>query len=158
VTCTYQVERFAAIAEELPPLWVRHWRRLGTDQARVPLAPDVPKYYDMDRERLLHIVTVRDTKGALIGYYFTLIPPKDLHYTGLKRAWTDIYFIDPTAVPPLSLVAKYRRLIEKVEVELRALGVQDLRTAVKLHSDIGPIWDQLGYTPVERVYYRRLGD
>ncbi len=154
---SYQVETFAKIAQELPPLWVKHWRRLGTEQATVPLSPDVPKYFELDRIGVLHIVTARNADGALIGYYFTLIPPTDLHYTGLKRAWTDIYFIDPTAVPPLSLVAKYRQLIAKVEAELLALGVQRLQTAVKLHSDIGALWDQLGYKPVERMYYRMLG-
>ena len=157
MTVTYQVERFPAIALEIRPLWTKHWQVLGMDRERVALSPDIPTYLKMDCDGVLHIVTVRAAE-ALIGYYFTLIPPKDLHYTGLKRAWTDIYFIDPSAVPPLSLVAKYRRLVAKVEAELQALGVQRLHTAVKLHSDIGGLWDRLGYTPVERAYYRVLGD
>lgn len=152
---TYQVERFADIADELPPLWVKHWRVLGMEQGRVKLDPDVVQYLALEVAGILHVVTARRA-GALIGYFFNLLPPQDLHYKGHKRAWADIYFVDPEASPGLSLGVKLLKLALFTRDRLRALGVQEHRTSVKLHSDIGLLWQRLGYRPVETVYYDML--
>lgn len=154
---TYQVERFQDVVEEIPALWVKHWNTLGTERDRVKLDPDFAQYFDMDHAGVLLIVTAR-TAGRLIGYFFAVVIEADLHYRGLKKAWADIYYIDPAAAPGVSLVAKYRKLIARLEHELISLGVQKFQTAVKIHSDVGSLWDRLGYKPVERAYYRMLGD
>ena len=154
---TYQVERFSDIADELPPLWLKHWLRLGPNRDRVKLEPNIREYLAYEAAAVLHIVTARQ-EGALIGYFFNLIKAEDLHYRSLTRAWTDLFFIDPEAVPPLSLVAKYRKLIAFTRKELRALGVQEHRVSVKLYSDIGRLLEALGYVPQERVYSILLGD
>lgn len=148
---TYQVEKIETVREETAALLSLHWQELGLDHERIPLDADHARYEDLERQGILHIVTVRDM-GKLVGYHIALVTPH-LHYKSTLHAITDIYFLLP----------EYRqgrigiKLFQFVEQDLRARGVKRLLTSNKLHLDIGKIFDYLGYKEVERLYSKYIG-
>ena len=42
-------------------------------------------------------------------------------------------------------------------VRTHYIGVRKIFTATKLHMDQGPLFERLGYRPVERMYAKLLG-
>lgn len=149
----YGVECFEDILDEVRPLWKEHWKLSAVDQEANPLEPNVAAYRQMAIAGLLHIVTVRKD-GRLIGYYFSVVMPKGLHY-GVKEAHCDIYYVD-TKETPMAVLSLYRGLFRKMEIEMRKLGVTRLITMTKKHADLSPVWESLGYSPHETTFYKRL--
>jgi GNAT superfamily N-acetyltransferase len=151
---TFQWERFAAIAKELPPLFEKHWREIALNQDKVPLDPDWARYYDYDLLGILQVLTVR-FDGGLVGYLFVFVHPH-LHYASTLWAQTDLYWINPA----------YRgrgvSLFRLMEKRLRELKVQAVYVNMKLHFEaergtIAKIFERLGYKPIETIWVKWLG-
>lgn len=149
----YGVEQFEDILDEVIPLWSRHWEVSAVDQEAVLLDPNIAAYRQMASAGILHIVTVRKD-GRLIGYYFSVVMKRGLHY-GVKEAHCDIYYVD-TRDTPMAVLALYRGLFRHMEIEMRKLGVTRLITMTKQHADLSPLWESLGYSPHEYTFYKRL--
>jgi L-amino acid N-acyltransferase YncA len=154
-TITYQVERWAAFAADAQDLFRQHWLEIALGHAKVPLDVAHDRYQAMCDQDVLHIVTVRDN-GRLVGYHVAIVSGH-LHYASTLHGITDVYYLLP----------KYRRgrtgirLFQRVEAEMRALGVEKLFTGVKLHTadgQSGRLFEYLGYTPTETLYTKLLGD
>lgn len=147
---SFQVERFADIMAELPPLFYEHWQEVAVDRDRITLEPDFAKYVQMEQAGILAVQTVR-ADGELVGYFFTAILPL-LHYKSWMAGVTDIYFIRPL----------YRgqgwRFFRFVIQDLKSRGVQKHFTMAKLHMDprIGLLWQRMGYKPVETWFSKIL--
>lgn len=142
----YAVERWRDLRAEMLPLLVRHWREVALNHADVPLDIDEAGYKRLDEAGSLHIVTVR-RHGLLIGYHVAIVSAH-LHYASTLHGITDVYWIAPECRHGVTAM----RLFQAVERELKRLGVKKLFTATKLHLDQGPLFERLGYKPVERLY------
>lgn len=142
----YAVERWRDLRAEMLPLLVRHWREVALNHADVPLDIDEAGYKRLDDCGSLHIVTVR-RDGLLIGYHVAIVTPH-LHYASTLHGITDVYWIAPECRHGVTAM----RMFQCVERELKKLGVKKLFTATKLHLDQGPLFERLGYRPVERLY------
>lgn len=146
----YAVERWRDLRTEMLPLLVRHWREVALNHADVPLDIDEARYAQLDEAEALHILTVR-RDGLLIGYHVAIVS-SHLHYASTLHGITDVYWIAPECRHGVTAM----RMFQAVERELKARGVRKLFTATKLHMDQGPLFERLGYKPVERLYAKLI--
>lgn len=146
----YRVERWKNLRAEMLPLLVRHWREVALNHADVPLDIDEARYAELDEAGALHIVTAR-RNGLLIGYHVAIVSGH-LHYKSTLHGITDVYWVAPECRHGVTAM----RLFQAVERELKAAGVRKLFTATKLHMDQGPLFERLGYRPVERLYAKLI--
>jgi N-acetylglutamate synthase-like GNAT family acetyltransferase len=151
VGTVYQVEPWASFKVEARELFVRHWREVALNHAQVPLDVDYERYDEMAARGAVHVVTAR-RDGLLIGYHVAFIAGH-MHYRSTLHAVTDVYWIAPECRHGVTAI----RLFQAVERELAKRGVKKLFTATKLHLDQGPLFERLGYKPVERMYSKLLG-
>ena len=146
----YTVERWRDLKREMMPLLVRHWREIALNHADVPLDIDEARYKALDDSDARHIVTAR-RNGLLIGYHVAIVSTH-LHYASTLHGITDVYYVAPECRHGVTGM----RLFQAVERELKKRGVRKLFTATKLHLDQGPLFERLGYHPVERLYAKLI--
>lgn len=158
---TYQEEPFDTAFEEAQELLEQHWEEIAMNKDKIKLAIDKDRYKELADRGVLHIVTARDANiqkwaydpGKLIGYHVGMITPH-LHYKNDLHGLTDIFFIHPD----------YRKgrigieLFKFVEKAMKAHGVVKMMTAVKMHKDVGKIFEWLGWTEAERGFCKYIGD
>ena len=153
----FKWERFGHIAQEILPLWKRHWKEIALHQERVPLDPDFERYYTYDLNNVLHILTVRD-KGTLVGYVFLLVMPGHLHYCSTPWSVSDLFWLHPS----------YRfgwtgiKMLKEAEKGMRARGVKILQWSIKFHFEaergtIEKLFTRMGYFPSEKILSKYLG-
>lgn len=146
-------ERFHAIAHELPPLFLEHWRELALNRDAIPLDPDWDKFYRLDIEGILRVLTVR-VEGALVGYLFLLVGPH-LHYRSTLWGHVDMYWMDPSVRAGWTGVKLFKRLI----ADARTMGAANLTLSTKHHfmdNRVTRLLGRLGFTPIETVHAMRL--
>ena len=148
----YQVERLKDIYDDLRPLLDMHWEDVALDQETVHLNPNWPLYRTADDTGALHITTARVEDGELVGYAIYLLS-SNAHYKQLAVADGDIFWLHPDHRKGMAGV----RLLRKAEEFLIARGVHKILNKVKLHKDVGIVFERLGYTPIERVYAKTVG-
>lgn len=149
----FRWERFSAIAHDLPPLFARHWREIALNQDFIPLAPDFDRYYALDLQGILRILTVRH-EGLLVGYAFLLFGPH-LHYATTPYGHGDMFWIDPLYRQGWTGVKLFKELIRGT----REMGGAILQLSIKLHFENGRVaklLTRLGFHPVETMYALRL--
>ena len=146
----YRVERWRDLKGEMLPLLSAHWREVALNHKEVPLDIDHERYDAMDDAGALHIVAVR-RDGMLIGYHVAIVSGH-LHYKSTLHGITDVYWIAPECRHGVTAM----RMFQAVERELKALGVRKLFTATKLHIFQGPLFERLGYRPVETLYAKLI--
>lgn len=146
----YSVERWCNLRDEMLPLLDRHWREIALNHADVPLDIDHERYDALDEGGALHIVTVR-RDGVLIGYHVAIISPH-LHYASTLHGITDVFYVAPECREGFTGI----RLFQRVEKEMRALGVKKLFTGTKVHLDLSRLFERLGYHRVEYLYAKIL--
>ncbi len=151
VGTVYQVEPWSSFKVEARELFVRHWREIALNHAEVPLDIDYERYDEMAARGAVHVLTAR-RNGLLIGYHVAFIAGH-MHYRSTLHAVTDVYWIAPECRHGVTAM----RLLQAVERELKRRGVRKLFTATKLHLDQGPLFERLGYRPVERMYAKLIG-
>lgn len=147
---TYQVERWAFLRREMLPLLVQHWKEIALNHTDVPLDIDHERYDALDESGALHIVTVRKD-GELIGYHVAMVSGH-LHYKSTLHAITDVYWVHPNHRAGFTGI----RLFQHVEREMKALGVRKLFTGTKVHLDMSPLFERLGYRRVEYLYAKLI--
>jgi GNAT superfamily N-acetyltransferase len=150
---TFQIETWAQFYPDAKQIMPAHWRELAMDQDKIQLALDEPKYADMDRNGILHILAVRDD-GHLVGYYLAFIFPH-FHYSqaGLM-AFTDIYYVKPEyRVGPIGA-----RLFIEAEKTLKARGVTKAYNSCKIHQNHSRLFEHLGWVPTDICFTKWLGD
>lgn len=147
---TFQEEKLKDFLEELKPLLYDHWSEIAQDKEQVPLDPDYQKYFELEKQGILHTVTVRDG-DTLIGYCLSFIVPH-IHYKSTIMAMNDILYVKPS----------YRkgsigiRLIKIVEEKLKERGVFKTIYHIKTNHDVGKLFEKLGYTFFEKMYGKVL--
>jgi L-amino acid N-acyltransferase YncA len=150
VGTVYQTEPWSSFKAEARELFQRHWREVALNHAEVPLDIDYARYDALEAAGGLHVLTAR-RGGLLIGYQVTIVSPH-LHYRSTLHGITDVYWIAPECRHGVTAM----RLFQAAERELKKLGVRKLFTATKLHLDQGPLFERLGYRPVERLYAKLI--
>lgn len=146
-------ERFSAIAHELPPLFTEHWRELALNQDSIKLDPDFDRFYRLDVEGVLRILTVR-AEGQLIGYVFLLFGPH-LHYASTPWGHSDMFWLDPVYRQGWTGVKLFKELVRGVEI----MGAKVLTVPVKLHfmnARVIKLLERLGFRQIEVIMSKRI--
>ena len=153
-----QVEPFAAIARDLPPLFERHWQELGTRKDEIPLDPDWDRYFALAQVGTLRVRTAR-VDGVLAGYIFNMVGPH-LHYRSTLHAEIEMFWLD-TAYRGIGVVGMNHWFVmdwfRDNDADLKALGVKRISVAVKngyKDGRVGLVFQRLGYSARETVFVR----
>lgn len=148
----YQVEDWIEALPELRMLFNEHWEEIALDQDAIKLEPDYTTYATLAVQDALHLVTAR-SDGLIVGYHLSIIKPH-LHYKSSLTCFTDVFF----------LKKDYRKgvigykLLKFFRDSVKAKGVQKVYMGTKLHLDLGPMLERLGFHPIERIYSQVFHD
>lgn len=149
----YRWERFLQIKDELPPLFIRHWREIALNQEDVRLDPDWDKFTMLDINGTLRILTVRDN-GILVGYLFGLFG-SHLHYASTPHGHADMFWLDPAYRQGWAGVRMFKELLRQA----KEWGIVKITVPIKLHymnARVGKLLERLGFTAIETVYSRKV--
>jgi L-amino acid N-acyltransferase YncA len=94
-----------------------HWQENATHKHLMKLNPDLPRYVQLEREKRLQIVVMRDD-GEIVGYSVHIINTM-LHYRNVVVADDDIHYL----VPRLRGTGEHKRLREFAMKTLKERGV-----------------------------------
>jgi GNAT superfamily N-acetyltransferase len=147
---TYHIEPWGTTWQEMSAHWKQHHAEVALDHAAVPLDIDLDFYHQMAAQNILHLVTVRD-EGLLVGYHLSFIKPH-VRYKSTLHAFVDVYYLAPAYRRGLTGY----RLLQYVERSWQARGVKKAFTANKLHIDVQPLYERLGWRETERLYSKLL--
>ena len=147
----YEVEDFRDIKDELVPITQAHWEDVALNQDSVALNPDWGVYEYLQEHGNLQIVTARNDEGVMVGYVVYIISPW-LHYRDHILADGDVFWLHPDYRKGLTGI----KLLRAAEDFLKQYGVDFIINKVKLHKDIGPLFERMGFKPIERVYAKRI--
>jgi GNAT superfamily N-acetyltransferase len=131
-------------------LWPAHWQEVAIDHETIKLAPDYKQYEAFADSGALHIVTAREA-GKIVGYHISIVRPH-LHYKNDLHGFTDVYYISPAFRQGWVGV----KLFKYVEKTLKARGVKKIFSGTKLHLDMGPIFERMGWRETERLFSKVL--
>lgn len=148
---TFQVESWYDCVKEMAQLWPMHWEEVAQTKDKVPLDVHFEAYELMVQTGELLVLTARH-QGVLVGYYWGIIRPH-LHYKSTLHGFTDLFFLHKDFRMGMNGLL----LIKAYEEAMRARGVKKLFAASKLLHDKTPIFQRLGWTPVETVYSKWIG-
>ena len=134
-------------------LFQAHYDELSLDKDKVQMGLHCQRYLDMERQGMLHIVTIRLGDGKVVGYYIAMILPH-MHYkdAGLM-AYTDMYFIHPD----YRVGGVGAKLMVFVEETLRRRGVVKAYITTKLKLDLSSMFEALGWKATDKVFTKFLG-
>ncbi len=148
----FQAERWNNVESEIAALFDAHWKEIALNRDRIPLDFDFEAYRAFDTAGLLHVLTARDD-GKLVGYYVSVVRAHP-HYKSTLYGMVDIYFI----LPEYRKAAVGLQFFRELEKSMRALGVQSLLSMTKKHHDMSRLFERLGWTPIETVFQKWIGD
>ena len=148
---TAQLESFEHRLDELKPLLPLHYEELALNKDEVPLDPQYDDYINREKAGELLFMTLREN-GALMGYFIGFVSP-GLHYKTCLTCIMDIMYVHPDHRGSGGGFV----LFGAVEKELIRRGVQRWMCNTKLHQDISPFYDALGFDPVETIHSKWLG-
>ncbi|QDP54904.1 MAG: hypothetical protein Unbinned3065contig1002_6 [Prokaryotic dsDNA virus sp.] len=146
----FATESLYDVMGEVAPLLCEHWEQIALDKDTVKLSPDWDVYKFMQDHDKLHITTVRQ-EGELVGYVVYLIS-RSLHYVDEVFAEGDLFWLSPQHRKGSAGL----KMFKHAEAALRGKGVTKVINKVKLHFDVGKIFERMGYQPIERVYAKGL--
>lgn len=149
---TAQVESLTENLEDLKTFFPAHYESLALNKDKVPLSPQYDVYLQRDAAGQVLFVSLRED-GELVGYFVGFVV-WNLHYSTCLTLHMDIFWVDPERRKGRAGII----LFKEVEREAKRRGVQRAFMGVKLHKDAGPLFQRLGYDPVETYYSKWLGD
>ena len=132
---------------------MEHWRELALNQDSIKLDPDWDRFYALDLQGLLRVLTVR-VEGHLVGYVFLIIGPH-LHYKSTTWAHCDMFWLDPVYRQGWTGVKMFKELLRGVE----EMGAQIASVPVKMHFMGGRViklLERLGFKQVEILMTRKM--
>jgi hypothetical protein len=148
---TFQQEPWAALREEIWPLWQLHYVEIAEDKERIPLDPDWDKYDRLAEGGHLQIITAR-RDSALIGYVFAVVDTH-LHYRTTLVAQFDLYWLRPKCRGGRTAW----RMFEAMDQHLASLGVVKAFGNTKLAHDQGRLFEAMGWREAERLFVKSPG-
>lgn len=149
---TAQRECFADRLDELKVLLPLHYKELALNQDKVPLDPQYDIYIARERNGEVMFITLREA-GALVGYFIGFVAP-GLHYRTCLTLTMDILYVHPEK----RMNGGGKVLFDFVKQEAQRRGVQRWFVGTKVHADIGPFLEKMGFELCEKTYTQWLGD
>lgn len=148
----FSIESYSNWHRDAEWLFKMHYEELSLDKDRVKIGLNCQRYLDMEANDMLHVVTMRQSEGIIVGYYIAMVLPH-MHYkdAGLM-AYTDMYFIHPD----------YRvggagvKMLLFVEESLRRRGVVKTYITTKLKQDHTELLEGLGWKATDKVFTKFL--
>ena len=147
----FSIEKWASAWPEISNLWEMHWKEVCQDRDRIQLDVDLEAYDALEKAGILHLVVARSNR-ELIGYHISLVNTH-AHFRNSLYAFTDAFYIAPNHRKGFTGV----HLLQEVEKSLKARGVVKMTGAAPMHSNIGKLFEYLGWTEVERTYTKYIG-
>lgn len=147
----YQEETFEQVIEDIKPLLEDHWEEIALHKDSIKLNPNYARYEELFKSGNMKIVTARDNE-KLVGYCIMLLY-YHIHYKDSFMAMDDIFFIAKEYRKGLTGV----KLFIKTEEIMKQYGVTKLSMNVKVHNDVGSIFERLGYKETERMFTKMIG-
>ena len=147
----YKEETYDQVIDEIKPLLEDHWEEIALHKDTIKLNPDYKRYQEMFKNGSMKIVTARDD-GKLVGYCILMLY-HHIHYKDQFMAMDDIFFIAKDYRKGLTGV----KLFIKTEEIMKQYGVTKLSMNVKVHQDVGTIFERLGYKETERMFTKMIG-
>ncbi len=149
-----QKENYSQLSKDWESIIPVHYEELALDRDKVPLMVDHDKYFSLEENNALFIVTIRDN-GKLIGYYVGFIS-SEMHYASTFSCMTDIFYV----LPEYRKQGAGKILFSHVEKELKEIGIDRWFVSIKNHSKAGAeaMMNKLEFTPIETTYSKWIGD
>lgn len=148
----YQVEKLIDVLEELQPLLLNHYHEIAWRQDKIDLNPDYERYFVLEEQEMLMIVTARDD-GELVGYSIYFLSP-NIHYSDHKFGVNDIVYLDPAYRKSGYAVA----LFDFSHKQLKERGCTVATIHMKTKQPFEELALGLGYDKVEYNYSKYLGE
>jgi GNAT superfamily N-acetyltransferase len=150
---TAQIESFCSILPELGELFTRHWEEVALHRDKVPLAPDVVRYRNLEDSGQLLCTTLR-LDGKLVGYFVGFLWTA-LHYKDCLELTMDILFVHPDCRGKRG----GKKLLDLVLKEAKRRGVKRVFMGHKTHlPEPGRLYKILGFEEVEKHYCLWIGE
>lgn len=146
-----QQESYADVLKDIGPLLSTHWAEIETGYTAEDLQPSWEMYDYLAEHDHLHITTVRQDDGELVGYCVYLLS-KAMHCASEIYADNDTFWLHPDHRKGMLGI----RMLKSAEDSLRTLGVTRVLNKYKVHKDLGKLFERLGYEPIETVVAKRL--
>jgi len=139
----------------MEPLFPLHWRELAVNQHAVKIDLDREKYANLEKQDMLHVVTVRASFGTnpnkLVGYAIAFLMPHMHYKSSGPMAMTDMYFVLPEFRRGAGL-----KMFREYERSLRAKGILCAITSCKVHQDHQAFLEALGWTWTDKTFIKLL--
>lgn len=148
----YQQEFLATVEKDIRPLLERHWNDIAVNKDKIKLNPDWDAYHSLEQDGMLKIFTARE-QGELVGY-FVVIVHRNLHYKDHLFASNDVIFLHPDHRKGRTGI----KLVQFSEKCLKEDGVSVLAINTKVHKPFDKLMQFLGFSLVERIYSKYIGD
>ena len=148
---TYQEETFDQFVKDGMDLIIDHWQDVALNKNDTPLDPNWEMYRRLFESGVAHVVTARTEEGELVGYAVCSLAPH-LRYKDVKWAEGDVFFLRHDHRKGTAGI----RLMQAAEQMMRKLGATRLYQKVKLHKDVGKVFERMGYNAIERVYVKDI--
>lgn len=148
---TFQQERWPQVEAEILAIAERHWEEIAVHKEEIPLDLDCDLFRTMDLNGILHITTAR-VDGYLVGYYGMVVRTHPNYRTTLF-GFIQSYFLLPEYRDPTTGIL----LFEAMEKAMREAGAEALISGHKLHHNVGPLFERLGWKRFEIMYTKYLG-
>lgn len=149
----YKQEFLSDVEDEIKPLLNQHWKEIALNQDRVKLNPDWEAYADLESDGKLKIFTARTDGGALVGY-FVVVVTRHIHYKDHLFASNDILFLSEEHRKGFTGI----KLIRFAEKCLKEDGVSVLVVNTKVHRPFDKLLMFLGYSKIERIFSKFIGE
>ena len=146
----FSEETLCQCLDEAGPLLINHWENIALNKDTIALDPLWDTYRQLEETGNFKIITARQEK-KLVGYAAYVISPS-LHYSDQIIADADVFWLDPDYRKGMAGM----RLFKHAEKVLKSYGVTRVLNKVKIHFDVGKVFERMGYDPIERVYSKSL--
>jgi len=146
----FAVENLSDVIDECADVIYNHWEDIALNKDTIALDPDWDAYKKLSDAGVLLIVTSRYNK-QLVGYSVYLIG-ESLHYKGLKIAESDIFWLDKEYRKGMTGI----KMMKFAEKALKDVDVDRVMSKIKIHKDVSPVFERLGYTAIEKIYSKGL--
>lgn len=149
---TSQVESFAKIAGELPPLFERHHRELFDLAHSAPLEPNWELYFHLDASGRLVVTTAR--YGSVLAGYIINILDRLLFSRSYLYSCIEKFYLDE----PYRGEGFAPKWFAFNDEALREKKVRAVMVAEKLNQEksTGVLFQRMGYKPIETIWMREL--
>jgi len=142
----YSIESFEECIPEIKGLAQLHYDEIDERSGVFELDPDWSQYVSLEKADVLFLSTVR-VDNKMVGYFIALVMPH-LHNKNVITAFTDVLFLHK----------KHRKsgigrnFLKFIIEAIKTMGAKLFYIACKITHDLGPLFESMGFTEIERNY------